>query len=274
MTRRRETLPFGLALASSVALHLAGLLLVPAALPSRVRPRLETVVVDLLAPVRPDPLRAPPAAPQERSDASAQAAPAEPLRKGAPSKPASNAAPKVSQAALPRAQEAHGEEPRGKEARVEAPHPSSARELILSKPRGEERRSLDLVPKKRDLSALQPAAPPPDPAGGAREVTLSLDQNDPRYRAYRDRVWSRIHSSWYVGSGLLVTGGPKRVRLSFTVRRDGNLDGEVEVLQSTGNATLDQRAVDAVRRGEFPGFPEAWTIERLRLIAEFEYLPQ
>lgn len=142
--------------------------------------------------------------------------------------------------------------------------PASAKEPPSSK-----------LPATGDKSrGLVGSSKPPDPRGGASEATLSLGNEDPRYRDYLARVRAAIFASWRVGSALLVAGGPRKALLRFTLERAGIVGSQVEVVRSSGNSVLDQRAVEGVQRAAVPPFPDNWTLERLNLFAEFEVVFQ
>jgi TonB family protein len=49
---------------------------------------------------------------------------------------------------------------------------------------------------------------------------------------------------------------------------------DAEVVEPSGNPTLDTEAVDALKRGRLPPFPAHWTLERLSLMAQFDYVFQ
>ncbi|GAB4256419.1 energy transducer TonB [Deferrisoma sp.] len=125
-----------------------------------------------------------------------------------------------------------------------------------------------LLPRSRDLAAA--VRRPPDPAGGAEEVTLQLGAADPRYRGYLDRVQTAIDVSWRWKEALLAAGRPGSVTVGFTITPEGRAE-EIQVTRSSGSPVLDDEAAEAVRRAVFPEFPRHWSIRRLRLFAQFDY---
>jgi TonB family protein len=74
-----------------------------------------------------------------------------------------------------------------------------------------------------------------------------------------------------VGKALVVAGGSRSVLVRLTIDSTG-LVQEARVVEGSGNPTLDAEALDAVRRARIPPFPTHWTIERLHLVAQFDYV--
>ncbi len=121
------------------------------------------------------------------------------------------------------------------------------------------------MPRAAELQAL--AAPD----RGAREATLALEATDERYRGYLDRVRSAVDGSWRGWrEALLAAGRGGRVVVRVSLRPGGQVD-EVQVIESSGSPILDQEAVASVRRSPLPPFPAHWTLERLHLVAQFDY---
>jgi len=295
MDLRRQATPFGLALGASLALHAAFLANLPGAAPRRRAPSQDVVVVELRDPgpeaqpqqsegplpgqpveaaaaeTERDPegaQRAEPTGPREQADRT-EPAPAEPRAShpprgpteasaaatadGPPKAPATPTAPALR--LVPGAQTV-----------LEAPAPPQ-----FVRPRSPDLR--DLLPRAGDLAAYGRSKALPDPtAPGAREtVVVGLGEQDPRYRGYLEQVQAAIYGAWRTGRALLVAGPSRTCLVRFSLTPLG-LPGDVQVVRRSGNPTLDADAVDAVRRARIPPFPTHWTLERLQMEAQFDYV--
>ena len=65
-----------------------------------------------------------------------------------------------------------------------------------------------------------------------------------------------------------------KVRVAFTLNRDGSVSGDVEVTESSNSQALDNEAKKTVYRGQFPPFPQtSWPGEAShRFTAELEFV--
>lgn len=280
MARGREALPLTLAFAASLTLHAAFALLLPGTFRESRRGERDAVIVDLKGLPEPPRVSAEGPAPQ----------PAPPGRAGAPS-PRETRAPdpggETAEAAEPATAPPAPRESPTPTATTPPPAPEASPEpgeraapavralpsLTAAPPAKKPPPSLrELMPARRDLSGFRSRAPLPDPASGeAVEATLGLDETDERYLGYRQQVEAAIYGAWRVGRALVVAGGNRSVLVRLTLD-DAGLVREARVLESAGNPTLDAEAVEAVRRARIPPFPRDWTIQRLTLMAQFDYL--
>lgn len=128
----------------------------------------------------------------------------------------------------------------------------------------------DLYPTGEELTLASGKSRPPDPRSDAREVTLSLDAQDARYRGFLDRVQGAVDLRWKWREALLAANRPGTATVRFVIHSGGG-GGEAELVESSGSTILDDEALAAVRRAVFPPFPASWTIERLNLVGQFEY---
>jgi TonB family protein len=129
------------------------------------------------------------------------------------------------------------------------------------------------MPNPADLAAYARNDGPPDPAGAkTREATLTLGTTDIRYRGYLDGIETAIDLSWSQRwkEALLAAGRAGSVVVRFTLTPGGNIES-VEVVKGSGSSILDDEASNAVRRAPLPPFPAHWTIDRLHLLAQFDY---
>ncbi|WP_025322576.1 TonB family protein [Deferrisoma camini] len=261
---RSDLLPPLIALALSVAVHLAAAWWVPSP-PKPDRSEPEAVVVEmreLPAPAPPDkPKPKPRRPPKPRPKAAARPRP-KPAPKPQPARqpPSPQPAPRPAPEPPPLVQETTAKAPARAEPPAAPPEPESAKPAP---------RLSDLLPSPREI-AVQARSGAPDPAGGAQEATLWLGQTDTRYRGYLERVQNAIDVSWRWKEALLGAGRPGSVVIGFTLTPDGRAE-EVKVSRSSGSPLLDEEAAAAVRRAVFPAFPTHWSIRRLRLFAQFDY---
>lgn len=128
----------------------------------------------------------------------------------------------------------------------------------------------DLYPTGEELTLSSRKSRPPDPQGEAREVSLSLDAQDARYRGFLDRVQGAVDLRWKWREALLAANRPGTATVRFVIHAGGG-GGEAELVESSGSSILDDEALAAVRRAVFPPFPATWTVERLNLVGQFEY---
>ncbi len=257
---RSDLLPPLLALALSLAVHLAAAWWVPPP-PTPDRSEPEAVIVEMRelpspaprAEPRPKPRRFPKPKPVARPKPRP-----EPPRNPSRPKPAPQPAARPPEPA-PVVQKP--EETPPAPPRPAPPPPEPKPEPTLP-------RLADLLPSTREIARAPAGAP--DPAGGAKEATLWLGQADTRYRGYLERVQNAIDVSWRWKEALLGAGRPGSVVIGFTLTPDGRAE-EVKVSRSSGSPLLDEEAAAAVRRAVFPAFPAHWSIRRLRLFAQFDY---
>ncbi|MBI5014532.1 MAG: TonB family protein [Deltaproteobacteria bacterium] len=271
MPARHDSAPFVAALALSLTLHAAMVFLVPGGRVLRSRPTQDLVVVELAPPTPslPEPVRPPDAAAQPAEEAPAAPPPpttqpaapsaAPPLRSEAPSPPSPPAGDRAGTAAPGAALAPISPAEGGSAPAVQTP--ARATPSLRA-----------LLPTGRDIASFRAPSGRPDPAAGnAREATLGLGDEDERYRGYRDQVWSAIYNTWRVGKALVVAGGSRTVLVRLTID-DTGLVQDAHVVEGSGNPTLDAEALEAVRRARIPPFPPHWTIQRLHLMAQFDYL--
>ncbi len=259
MDYRRDLLPPALCLALSAAVHGAVLGWRPSEPePDRSPPQAVELLYLPLPPgaeAAPAPRRAGPVTEKPAARPSSAPDPARPPPR-APPRP--EPPPTSPRAAVPKPPPAEVAVP--EPAPKPQPQPPPARPLSLAQ----------LMPRPEDLAVEPAGTGPPDPAGeGAREATLSLTSEDPRYRGYLARVQDAVDLSWRWKEALLAAGVPGTVVVRFTLVPDGGVDDVV--VERSGNRFLDREAVDAVRRASFPPFPGHWKIRRLRLVAQFDY---
>ncbi|MFH0810019.1 MAG: cell envelope integrity protein TolA [Pseudomonadota bacterium] len=102
--------------------------------------------------------------------------------------------------------------------------------------------------------------------GGRREDVVSLAQGG-SYKGYLRDIKRRIEQGWSPTSGAAEGD----LMLMFSVENSGQVS-RVSLLKSSGNASLDESAVSAVRTaGPFAPMPEQMGLARLHVRASFCY---
>ncbi len=134
------------------------------------------------------------------------------------------------------------------------------------------------------LLLLVPLSIPACRTSGGKEPGLDLRSADPDYFQLIER---RINRNWgparertgpdtEAEAGRLaeqyVQSGGGIVVVSFSIHKDGRLDGDPAVEESSGSRFLDREAVSAVRTAApFPPIPRSLHTDRIDLIWRFEH---
>lgn len=264
--RGTPPLPFTLCVAASLVLHVGFFCVLPAL---RLRPRqpsIDTIVVELAregeAPPSPAPRR--PLGDQTAAPVPSPAPTSRPEQPGEEPQKVPPAAPQPPPVAPPPAPL-----PLATVRAVENVQPPKP-ERPAAAPKRPPKPLSDLLPSARDLAPFRTAKAPDPAGGGAREVSLNLGDTDPRYQGYLEQVHAGVFGSWHVGRGLLASRGPRRVVVRFTLTSLGLVE-TAEVVEGSGNPTLDAEALAALHRARLAPFPTHWTLERLSLVAQFDY---
>jgi len=137
----------------------------------------------------------------------------------------------------------------------------------------------------------QPFKPQPDkaPAGEAPapQITMSTTQTragavsvgtpdagfGTRFAYYVQQITQKVASQWY--TGMLDPHAPgHRVYITFQVERDGSVS-HIQVAQPSGDTTLDQTALNAVRHIDtFGPLPDAYTGSHINVTYYFDPPPR
>lgn len=278
MRSKLELLPFGLALGISVGLHICFFLALPSGALRHRQTVAGVVVMDLVPPEEPTAAPAAQGLPDSPAPTPESASQPQPAREELPAASASNLDTPTRDRGAPTTTATAGTEPSPRPGPpptgVAPPVPKAAVPTASSAAPPHRSGSVslsELLPTAKELARFR-SSEPPDPAGsGAREATLGLGEPDARYRGYINHVHDAIFASWHVGRGLLVSGKSRRVVVRFSLNSLGIVEN-AEVVEPSGNPTLDNEALEAVRRGRLPPFPAHWTLEKLHLMAEFDYV--
>jgi TonB family protein len=285
MEFRRDLVPALLAFVLSLALHAVLFGIDPSRFAQDPSAEIETVVVEYLPDAQPETQELPPTEParvaekpppKRQPNPPKQPKPAPPEKPKPASKAGAEPLPQPSPASPPAQHRAQDQSP-AKAAAPVAPPPLTVRtrkpeERVIDPTRSVPRLE-DLMPRPMELTSRPGRRQLPDPAGGETlEATLGLGETDVRYRGYLDRVEAAIDRSWsrHWKEALLAAGRAGSVLVRFTITPAGDL-GEVRVEESSGSTILDEEASTSVRLATLPPFPSHWTIERLHLLAQFDY---
>ena len=90
-----------------------------------------------------------------------------------------------------------------------------------------------------------------------------------RFAYYVNQLTQQVAQQWYTGMVDPRAAG-HRVYITFEVERDGSVSN-VKIAQPSGDATLDQTALNAVRRiGNFAPLPDAYTGSHINVTYYFD----
>lgn len=139
-----------------------------------------------------------------------------------------------------------------------------------------ERRGVDFSKYLRsDLSKVLPSrskASSGQPGSGraGRQARASFKVRDYDITPWAERVVNRIQSNWTIPLQQTALTSDV-VGISVTVERNGELSS-VEILNSTRDQSLDQAALEAVKKSApFPGLPDDFPYKNLEALFVFQY---
>jgi TonB family protein len=111
-----------------------------------------------------------------------------------------------------------------------------------------------------------------DAPAGERGKSLMLDTSEVKYRKYLLDMKTRIENRWEYPQAAARNGWQGRLRIDFTVLKDGSL-GSVRLDRSSNRPALDEAAITALRLSSpFAPFPEGFDIESITIHGNFEYV--
>ena len=104
-----------------------------------------------------------------------------------------------------------------------------------------------------------------------REETIVLNRDATRYQAYLLRLREQIDREWRYPSSRISGPERKTAVIRFSISRQGDCMG-VRLLISSGDRELDGESLRAVTSAApFEGLPAEYNLNRLNVIAEFNY---
>jgi len=108
--------------------------------------------------------------------------------------------------------------------------------------------------------------------GSGREATVTLESRSHEYAAYLEQVKRRIEREWRYPLLAQERGLTGRLVIEFAIRQDGALT-RLHLADSSGVSILDDAALEAIRHAApYSPLPEAMGLDRLNIVASFEYL--
>ena len=108
--------------------------------------------------------------------------------------------------------------------------------------------------------------------GSGREATVALESRSHEYAAYLEEVKRRVEREWRYPLLAQERGLAGKLVIEFAIRRDGGLT-RLHLADSSGVSILDDAALDAIRRAApYSPLPDAMDLDRLNIVASFEYL--
>lgn len=110
-----------------------------------------------------------------------------------------------------------------------------------------------------------------DPNKGEKGKTLQLNTAEVKYSTYILNMKKKIEFYWEYPLVAAKNGWQGKVRIDFTIHKDGKV-AEITVVKSSGYPVLDDAAVTALRLATpFAPFPGNFEIEDFTIRGTFEY---
>jgi protein TonB len=108
--------------------------------------------------------------------------------------------------------------------------------------------------------------------GSGREATVALESQAHEYAAYLEQVKRRVEREWRYPLLAQERGLAGKLVIEFAIWQDGTLS-RLRLATSSGISILDDAALEAIRRAApYTALPEAMGLDRLTIVASFEYL--
>lgn len=108
--------------------------------------------------------------------------------------------------------------------------------------------------------------------GSGREATVALESRAHEYAAYLEEVKRRVEREWRYPLLAQERGLTGKLVIEFAIRQDGRL-ARLRLADSSGVSILDDAALEAIRKAApYSPLPEAMGLDRLNIVASFEYL--
>jgi TonB family protein len=101
-------------------------------------------------------------------------------------------------------------------------------------------------------------------ASGGNETPSNL-----RFRAYYDRIWTEIRSSWVVPEGVTSSVSLETV-VGIRIVASGQIE-QFRIEERSGNEYYDQSALRAIRKAKLPPLPEELSDKPLEVGINFRY---
>ncbi len=130
----------------------------------------------------------------------------------------------------------------------------------------------DLFPSKERLSMLEKAYRESLPSDIEEGETVALNTTEFRFASYFSGIKRKIELVWDYPEAAARRGEQGRLKLRFTIKKDGSLE-DVTLLKSSGYPILDDEAIRAIKvAAPYNPFPKNLKQERINIVATFEYV--
>lgn len=130
-----------------------------------------------------------------------------------------------------------------------------------------------LIPKSTDLLAKLPKEESISLDTGAVKGSkeLILNTKEYKYWSYLEKVKRKVEAVWRYPEIAKERGISGRLKIAFTIGKDGKIDNKV-LLQSSGYSFLDDAAMKALKDASpLAPFPKEWDIEKINIDGTFIY---
>lgn len=135
---------------------------------------------------------------------------------------------------------------------------------------GKEAKTPVLFPSGERLTELSKVYEAESPKG-EKGKTLSINTTESKYQKYLLNMKRRIELFWSYPESSIRSGEQGKMRIDFTIAKDGSVK-DVRVVKSSNYPALDDAAITAVKLASpFNPFPEGFDIETVEIRASFEY---
>ncbi len=108
--------------------------------------------------------------------------------------------------------------------------------------------------------------------GNEERKILSLNTMEFKYLSYFLSIKRKIYLLWNYPREAIMAGIEGRLKIKFTIGKDGNLE-ELKLVQSSGYRILDEEALSAIRdAAPFNPIPKRFGQDHITILATFEYV--
>jgi protein TonB len=103
------------------------------------------------------------------------------------------------------------------------------------------------------------------------DSSITFDTDEFKYEGYMMKLKSRIEGIWRYPQDAARRGLHGDLYIRFTIKKNGRL-GDVEMMRSSGNPSLDNAAMQALKEGEpYWPLPDEWGKDALTITGHFVY---
>ena len=138
-----------------------------------------------------------------------------------------------------------------------------------SPPREEKKKPINLFPTEERIARLTEQYEKEAPR--EKKKTLQLNTSELKYYKYLMDIKQKIELRWEYPAIAIREGWQGRLRIDFTIRKDGSIE-KIELIKSSNYPALDDAAITAIRLATpFNPFPRDFNIETINIRAQFIY---